>query len=135
VGSLAPGGVADTSFFIALEAGRPVDLAHAPERVAVSVVTVAELRSGVLQAVDEATRRRRQATLDSALGSTVLDVDDDIGQAWADMRAHLTSARRRVRVNDLWIAATAAVHHLPVVTQDDDFELVAGVRGLEVIRV
>jgi predicted nucleic acid-binding protein len=38
-------------------------------------------------------------------------------------------------VNDLWIAATALAHGLPVVTQDDDFSPVEGVAGLVVVRV
>jgi predicted nucleic acid-binding protein len=135
VGRLAPGGVADTSFLIALEAGRPVDRQRAPAVVAISVITLAELRSGVLNATDDLTRRRRQATLDNALGSDLLDVDADVAEAWADMRAYLARTGRRVRVNDLWIAATAAVHHLPVVTQDDDFDVVEGVRGLEIVKV
>jgi predicted nucleic acid-binding protein len=51
------------------------------------------------------------------------------------MRVHLAQIGRRVNVNDLWIAATAASRRLPVVTQDDDFGPVEGVAGLEVIRV
>jgi predicted nucleic acid-binding protein len=132
---VAPDGLADTSFFVAQEAGRPIDLGSAPVDVAVSVVTVGELRLGVLKAGDEVTRRRRRATLDAALGSTVLDIDPAVAEAWADMRMHLATTGRRVRIDDLWIAATAAVHHLPIVTQDDDFEVVEGVRGLEVVRV
>jgi nitroreductase len=43
--------------------------------------------------------------------------------------------RRRVRVNDLWIAAIAASKHRPVVTHDDDFEPLVGVADLTIIRV
>jgi predicted nucleic acid-binding protein len=132
---LSPGGVADTSFYIAVESGRTARIEKAPPVVAVSVVTLAELRSGVLSAPDDLTRWRRQATLDTAHGSTVLDIDADVAEVWAAMRAHLALTRRRVPVNDLWIAATAAVHHLPVVTQDDDFDPVVGVRGLEIVKV
>jgi predicted nucleic acid-binding protein len=132
---LSPGGLADTSFFIAVESGRAADIEKAPPAVAVSVVTLAELRSGVLRADDDLTRRRRQATLDSASSSTVLPIDGEVAEVWADMRSHLALTGRRLPVNDIWIAATAAVHHLPVVTQDDDFGAVEGVRGLEIIRV
>jgi predicted nucleic acid-binding protein len=54
---------------------------------------------------------------------------------WAQLRVHLAETGRRVRVNDLWIAAVAAANQLPVVTQDDDFDPVAGVAGLTVIKV
>jgi predicted nucleic acid-binding protein len=128
-------GVVDTSVYIAGETGRPIDVDRMPDSTYTSVVTLAELRSGLLNAGDEVTRRRRRATLDAALGSTVLDIDPAVAEAWADMRMHLATTGRRVRINDLWIAATAAVHHLPIVTQDDDFEVVEGVRGLEVVRV
>lgn len=128
-------GVVDTSVYIAGETGRPIDVGRMPDSTYTSVVTLAELRSGLLKAGDEVTRRRRQGTLDAALGSTVLAIDSTVAEVWADMRMHLATTGRRVRVDDLWIAATAAVHHLPVVTQDDGFDVVAGVRGLEVVRV
>jgi predicted nucleic acid-binding protein len=41
-----------------------------------------------------------------------------------------------VNLNDLWIAASAASRNLPVVTQDDDFDVIeGGVAGLVVVRV
>ncbi len=40
-----------------------------------------------------------------------------------------------VFVNDLWIAACAAAHNLPVITQDNDFDLLEGVVGLPIVRV
>lgn len=129
------GGIADTSIFIAKETGRRIDEKKAPAEMAVSVITIGELQAGVLRAADVVTRRRRQATLDSARGGDVLDVDETVAEVWAEMRAHLAATGRRVRINDLWIAATAAAHGLPVVAQDDDFDLVVGVRGLEVIQV
>ena len=64
-----------------------------------------------------------------------LEVDAAAARIWAEMRVHLAETGRRVRVNDLWIAAVAAANRLPVVTQDDDFEPVRGVAGLTVIRV
>jgi predicted nucleic acid-binding protein len=38
-------------------------------------------------------------------------------------------------VNDLWIAATALAHRLPLVTQDSDFSALAQVPELEIIHV
>ncbi len=128
-------GVVDTSVYIAAESGRPIDAERMPDATYTSIITLAELWAGVVTAGDDLTRRRRQATLDAAHGSTVLDIDADVAEVWADMRAHLVGSGRRVHVNDIWIAATAAVHHLPVVTQDDDFDPVVGVRGLEIVRV
>ena len=64
----------------------------------------------------------------------LLPVDEAAALMWARMRVHLAESGRRVNVNDLWVAACAACRELPVVTQDDDFEPLAGVAGLRVIR-
>src|SRR3954453_6646768 len=55
-------GLLDTSVFIARE-GRDLDPELLPDELAVSVVTYAELRAGVLAATDIATRSRRLTTL------------------------------------------------------------------------
>lgn len=51
------------------------------------------------------------------------------------MRIHLAESGRRVRINDLWIAAVAASRALPVITQDDDFAALDGAASVEIIRV
>jgi predicted nucleic acid-binding protein len=47
----------------------------------------------------------------------------------------LAAAGRRVNVNDLWIAAIALAHGLPVVTQDGDFAVISEHSSLQVIAV
>jgi predicted nucleic acid-binding protein len=128
-------GLLGTSVFIAGESGRRLDLDRLPEEVAVSAVTVAELHVGVLAARDVDTRARRLATLEAIGDVEVLAVDEAVAAAWARLRVHLAEARRRLNVNDLWIAATALANDVPVVTQDDDFGPVDGVAGLSVVRV
>lgn len=51
------------------------------------------------------------------------------------MRAYLAASGKRVNANDVWIAATAAAHEIPVVAQDADFSPLSGVAGLVVIEV
>lgn len=106
-----------------------------PESGAISIVTKAELRAGILAAKDIATRDRRLDTLDAVAGIVVLPVDEQVARAWSQMRAYLAAAERRVNVNDMWIAATAAAHEIPVLTQDGDFDALNGVAGLTVIPV
>jgi predicted nucleic acid-binding protein len=125
----------DTSVFIASETGRALDEARLPDEGAVSVVTLAELHAGVLAAADVETRVRRMATLETIVDVELLPVDEAAALMWARMRLHVAEAGRRVNVNDLWIAASAASRNLPVVTQDDDFDVIDGVAGLVVIRV
>lgn len=125
-------GLADTSVFIARESGRPLHAEALPDRLAVSVVTLGELRAGVLAADDLATRDRRLATLTAALLLEPVPVDEEVASAWARLRVTLRDLGLRMGVNDSWIAATALALGVPVVTQDDDY---VEVPGLPVIRV
>ncbi|MGH4025063.1 MAG: hypothetical protein ACRDRV_10835 [Pseudonocardiaceae bacterium] len=47
---------------------------------------------------------------------------------------HLAEAGRRTEADDLWITSAAA-RHLPVITQDNDFDTLEGVAGLVIVRV
>jgi predicted nucleic acid-binding protein len=106
-----------------------------PEEIVTSVVTYAELQAGVLAAGDVETRAARLATLERLADIECLQVDLEAAKVWAVMRAHLAAAKRKINVNDLWIASIAAANDLPVLTQDADFSPVEGVAGLIVIRV
>ncbi len=128
-------GLLDTTVFIARQSGRPINAELLPDESAVSVITIAELHAGVLAAPDTSIRARRLATLESVADINALPVDEPAARIWAQLRVHLADSGRRVRINDLWIAAVAAANQLPVVTQDDDFDPVAGVAGLAVIKV
>lgn len=97
-----------------------------PDESAISVVTLAELEVGVLAAVDSTTRATRQAAVDLARDMEVLPAEERVALAWARLRFHLAEVGLRVTVNDLWIAATAVTHGLPVVTQDFHFDPLEG---------
>jgi predicted nucleic acid-binding protein len=125
-------GLADTSVFIAHESGRPLRADALPDRLAVSVITVGELRAGVLAASDIATRDRRLATLTAVLLLEPVPVDEDVAAAWARLRVTLRDLGLRMGVNDSWIAATALALGVPVVTQEEAY---IDVPGLSVIHV
>ena len=124
-------GLADTSLFIALEQERPL-LGVPPKRIAVSVITIAELRLGVLAAADNVTRARRLETLTRADALEPLLIDRSVASAWAMLRVALRDEGRRMPLNDSWIAATAIARAIPVVTQDSDYD---DVPGLVTVRV
>jgi predicted nucleic acid-binding protein len=128
-------GLLDTSVFIARESGRPLDDSLLPEESAISAVTVGELQAGVLAASDTGVRARRLATLEALSDIEVLAIDEAVAASWALLRVRLAESGRRLNVNDLWIAATALAHQIPVVTQDEDFSPVEGVGGLQVVSV
>ncbi|MGY1703566.1 type II toxin-antitoxin system VapC family toxin [Geodermatophilus sp. SYSU D00697] len=123
-------GLLDTSVFIARE-GRGLDVARMPDEVAVSVITYAELRAGVLAASDLSVRSRGLPTLQTVGDLNPLPVAD----AWAELRLRLAGSGRRMNVNDTWIAATALAHDVPVVSQDADFDVLADLAGLRVVHV
>ena len=122
----------DTSLLIAFEAGRPLSDLPLPDQLAVSVITIGELRAGVLAATDLAVRDRRLVTLSTASTLDPVPIDGAVAEAWARLRIALRDAGRRMPVSDSWIAATAIAHGIPVVTQDDDYD---DAPGLEVIKV
>jgi len=125
-------GLADTTVFIAHETGRPLRANALPDRLGISVITVGELRAGVLAAADLDTRDRRLATLTAALALDPVPVDEPVAEAWARLRVSLRDLGLRMPVNDSWIAATAMALGVPVITQDDDY---VEVPGLAVVHV
>jgi hypothetical protein len=124
-------GLADTSVFIAMEQERPLTGAP-PAAIAVSVITIAELRLGVLATGVAPLRARRLETLMRAEALDPIPVDRSVAAAWAALRVALRDAGKRMPLNDSWIAATALARGIPVVSQDADYD---GVPGLEVIRL
>ena len=122
--------LADTSLFIAVEQDRP--LSKPPNRVAISVVTVAELRLGVLAAQDGSTRAQRLETLSVAASLDPLPINERVAHAWATLRLALREAGKRMPVNDSWIAATAIANDMAVASQDADYDDIPGLRVLRV---
>ena len=124
--------IADTSVFIGLESAR-----FDPDRFidyewAVSVVTLGELRLGVLQARDPEAAARRLSTYQLAQRFEPLPADERVSEAWALLVSRLRAAGRKAPINDTWIAATAIAYDVPVVTQDGDYDAMPDV---EVVKL
>jgi predicted nucleic acid-binding protein len=124
-------GIADTSIFIANEKGRTIAPERLPDRLAISVITIGELRSGVLDARDVSIRDRRLAALTRALMLDPIPIDQAVAETWARLLVSLRNIGLRMPVNASWIAATAMALGIPVVTQDDDY---VHAPGLEVVH-
>ncbi len=123
--------IADTSIFIAQESGR--ELGELPERIAVSVVTAAELELGVLRASNPTARAIRLSTLSRVQAAySLLPVDPEVASCFARLASAELSRGRRLRRHDTWIAATAMRHGAAVVTQDADFSSFEDVAVLRV---
>ena len=78
--------------------------------------------------------RKRQA-LESLLDeleaeSFPLVLDSASARHYADIRSELKSAGHPIPENDIWIAALARQHSLPIVSRDLHFDGISGVRRI-----
>lgn len=128
-------GILDTSVIIAVETGRPVDYPLLPREQFITSISIGELHYGVHAADNTDTRSKRLSTLQSIAGLSVLAVDTVAAAQWGRMRYRLRENGRKINVNDLWIAAIALAHNLPVITQDSDFSTLSDLGGPSVINV
>ncbi|HTZ15318.1 MAG TPA: type II toxin-antitoxin system VapC family toxin [Mycobacterium sp.] len=124
--------LADTSVLIGLEASRVEANRFAEFEFGVSVITLGELRLGVLQASGPDVAARRLSTYQLAQRFEPLPIDETVSESWALLVSQLRTAKRRIPINDSWIAATAVAHNIPIVTQDSDYDAMTGV---EVLRL
>jgi len=110
------GSLLDTSVLVARNEAGALAL---PETAAISVITLGELRAGVLIAGDEAIaedRRRRLAAVRAAFAP--LPVDEPVAECYGDVLAVARSQRRTVKATDLLIIATAAATARELYTLD-----------------
>jgi len=99
----------------------------------VSAITVGELALGVAMSTDPDERAIRRHTLINVEDDfSVREVDERVAYTYGDLVAAARRDGRRIATADAFIAATALVDNIPLVTQDVEF---LGVRGLEVILV
>jgi hypothetical protein len=98
-------------------------MSHAiPDDSAISVVTLAELRVGVLVASDDEERARRLLLLSEVqLRFAALPVDDRVAYAYGEVVAAARHRGVRPRPFDALIAATALSQGVPVYARDRDF--------------
>jgi predicted nucleic acid-binding protein len=122
------GHLLDTSVVIAADSPDVL-----PENSAISVVTLGELRSGVLLADDPVTRAKRNRTL-ARLRSLFLafEVDSRVAEVYGEVYAFSRLERRISNRADLMIIATASVHAQTLYTLDKAQGKLAEDLGLKV---
>ena len=92
------------------------------------VIVLGEYRFGIAQS-----RRRNEYEkwLGELIAATrVLQVDEESSGHYAQIRAELKKAGLPIPSNDLWIAALSRQHRLPLMSQDQHFDTVRGVRRI-----
>jgi tRNA(fMet)-specific endonuclease VapC len=87
----------------------------------VSVVLLGEIRALAQKLI---WGPAKQASMESILlPFRVIDINfEDVIQAYADIDAHSDAIGHKMGKNDLWIASTARVFNLTVLTTDSDFD-------------
>ena len=100
----------------------PVPRHHLP------VVVIGEYRFGLARSRH---RHRLTSLLDDLIReSRVLLIDETTAGAYASVREELRQLGRPIPENDVWIAALARQHEEPVVSLDQHFDHVPGLRRL-----
>lgn len=123
----------DTGVLISAERGRDAaaELAAivAGRPVSISVVTASELLHGVHRA-SGAIRTKRAAFVEGVLAAMApLPIDEPVARLHARLGADLAERGETIGTHDLWIAATAALHDLEVVTTDPhEFTRIEGLK-------
>ena len=94
-------------------------------RAAIPVIVLGEFRYGIAESRHRTTY---EAWLESQLPHfDVLTVTDETAIAYAALRVALKRSGRPIPANDVWIAALALQHRLPVLSRDQHFDGVPGV--------
>ena len=94
--------------------------------IAVPVIVLGEFRYGIRQSRH---RTRYERWLAEVIASCrVLVVDEGTAGLYAEVRDELKRSGRPIPGNDLWIAALARQHALPVISRDQHFDSVPGLK-------
>ena len=92
------------------------------DRVFLSVISLAELRYGVARMAVGARRHRLEGWLREELPlrfeGRILPVDPNVAEEWGSVVAQAESTGRSMGAMDAFLAATAEVHHLTLITRN-----------------
>lgn len=120
--------ILDTNAVSALFAGDRAlaDILAGENRHHLPIIAIGEYRYGLMRSRD---RGRLSRLLDLLVAeSFVLPIVEETAEHYAHVREGLRRAARPLPENDVWIAALARQHDLPIVTRDDHFDAVGEVR-------
>jgi tRNA(fMet)-specific endonuclease VapC len=122
--------ILDTSGLSAVADGDPAlePVFRNAAEIAVPVIVLGEYRYGVRQSRD---RTRYEDWLAEWIPTyRVLAIDQETAEHYASVRHDLRRRGHPIPANDLWIAALARQHSLPLLTRDQHFDFVPGLKRI-----
>lgn len=122
--------ILDTNALSALFAGDAAlgAMLSGTARVSLPVVVLGEYRFGLLRSKQRRAIERALEDLEAV--SNLLPIDSGTVRPYASLRDALKRAGTPMPSNDLWIAALAVQHALPIASRDTHFDFVRGVKRL-----
>ncbi len=123
--------ILDTNALTAIadaESGASEQYARA-RRVAIPVIVLGEYRFGIAHSRKKQNYVHWLEELVSVCDIFV--VDEETAIRYAEIRGELKGAGTPIPTNDIWIAALARQHALPILTRDRHFDMVKGLRRID----
>jgi len=125
----------DTNHWSYLQRKHPVVLAHIQSlpneaTLYMPVVAQAELLVGVELAASEPRKQALRVLYGqvTAEATDILGITSEVAERFADVFAALRRQGKPIGTNDVWIAAIALTHDLILVSGDEHFQYVDGLR-------
>jgi tRNA(fMet)-specific endonuclease VapC len=122
--------ILDTNGLSAMADGDPKlePLLKGAKEIVIPVVVLGEYRYGVRQSPH---RLRYERWLAETISNCrVLRIDEGTAEGYAETRGLLKRSGRPIPGNDIWIAALARQHAMPLVSRDRHFDFVPGLKRM-----
>ena len=112
----------DTNIVIALLVGEKnvLEGLQKVDEVFLSNVVLGELYYGAYKS--EQSRNNIERIEELAKSSVVISSDENVAQKYGEIKNALRAKGRPIPENDIWIAATAILYHLTLITRDKHFD-------------
>jgi predicted nucleic acid-binding protein len=105
-----------------------LEVVASAERLEVPVIVLGEYRFGITQSRHRVHYEEwLQALIDAV---KVLEIDEATSRHYAAIGQELKKIGKPIPANDLWIAALTRQHGLPLLSRDQHFDVVPGLRRL-----